>query len=326
MRVVITGGAGFLGQHLARALLARGHLVDGDGNEREIDELVLFDRAAPVAPDDARVRVVVGDVADAPCVADLIGEPTASVFHLAAVVSAAAEADFDLGMRVNLGGTRNVLEACRALARPPRLVFASSIATYGGELPEVVRDDTPQAPETSYGAQKVMGEILVNDMSRKGFVDGRSVRLPTIAVRPGKPNKAASTWVSSMVREPLSGVDVVCPVRPDSRMACLGPRRAVDAMIRVHDLPAAALGGRRSLLLPSISVTAGEIAEAVVRCAGDRPLGRILWEPDPDIQRIVDGWPRATRSARASALGIAADPDFDAIVRDFIESFIENDS
>src|SRR5437016_5924780 len=221
MRIVITGGCGFLGRRVAIRLLEQGC---GLGS---IDELVLFDNAAPALPlpEDKRLRLVTGDIADRETVTRLIAPGTDGVFHLAAIVSGEAEADTDLGYRVNLDGTRAVIEACRALGTIPKLVFASSLAVYGGALPPEVGDDTALTPQSSYGTQKAIGELLVNDYSRKGFVDGRALRLPTVVVRPGRPNRAASTFASSMIREPLAGQEAVCPVSPDTVMALASPRR-----------------------------------------------------------------------------------------------------
>jgi nucleoside-diphosphate-sugar epimerase len=321
MKVVITGGTGFIGRRLAQRLLARGAIAGPDGRETVIDELVLFDVAAaqPPLPPNNRLKLVTGDIADPATVRRLIGPSTGSVFHLAAVVSGQAEADTDIGYRVNLDGTRAVLEACRALGTRPRLVFASSLAVYGGDMPEAIADDTPLTPQTSYGAQKAIGELMVNDYSRKGYIDGRALRLPTIVVRPGRPNRAASTWVSSLFREPLSGVDVVCPVTRASVMACLSPRRLIAAIEQVHDLPAASFGFSRSLLLPGISATVSEMVEALKRAGGEEAVKRIRWEPDTTIQKIVDGWPRFIRAARAESLGIRADASIDEIVAGFIE-------
>lgn len=325
MKVVITGGAGFIGRRLARRILEKGSLAGADGKPAAVTRLVLFDVAEAAGFDDRRVETVAGDVTDRATVDRLIGDDTASIFHLAAIVSAQAEEDYDLGMRINLDGTRNVLEAARAQPQAPRLVFASSVAVYGGaDLPEVVTDATPVTPLTSYGAAKACGEQLVSDMSRKGYVDGRSLRLPTIAVRTGRPNRAASTWASSMIREPLCGVDITVPVTPDSAMSLLSPRRVVDAFIAAHEAPAERIGDWRSLVLSGITVTAGEIAEAVERNRGNRKLGEIRFAPDPAIQRIVDGWPRGTRGERAEALGIAADGSIDEIVRHFIEDDLDN--
>jgi D-erythronate 2-dehydrogenase len=320
MNVTITGGAGFLGRRLAERLLRRGTLVGADGAQAEIATVTLFDAVPPLPAlaADRRLRFVAGDVADRDAVARAIGRGTSSVFHFAAVVSAEAEADTDKGLRVNLDGTRAVLEACRALGTAPRLVFASSLAVYGGALPPAVGDDTPLRPQTSYGAAKAIGELLVNDWSRKGYIDGRALRFPTIVVRPGRPNRAASTWASSILREPLAGQDAVCPVTRASVMAILSPRRAIDAIETLHDLPAQRLGADRSLLLPAISVTVEEMLAALARAGGAACLQRIRWQPDPVVQKIVDGWPRTIDAPRARALGIEPDPDIDAIVAAFI--------
>ena len=315
MRVVITGGCGFLGRRVALRLLER----------RDVEELVLFDNAPSTLPlpEDPRLRLATGDIADCETVRRVISPGTSSVFHLAAVVSGEAEADTDLGYRVNLDGTRMVLDACRALGTCPRLVFASSLAVYGGTLPPAVGDDTPLTPQTSYGAQKSIGELLVNDYSRKGFVDGRALRLPTVVVRPGRPNRAASTFASSMIREPLSGREAICPVSPETVMALASPRRVVEALLHSHDLPGNAFGASRSLQLPGFSVAVGEMAAAVRRVGGEEAYARIRWEPDPLIQRIISGWPAALAAPRAKALGFSADAGIDEVVQAFIEDDLE---
>ena len=319
MNVVITGGAGFIGRQLAERLLAVGELPGRNGKPEAIGELVLFDAVEPAPLADKRVRIVTGDIADAALVRRTIAGDTAAVFHLAAVVSAAAEADFDLGMRVNVEGTRAVLEACRALAAAPRLVFTSSVAVFGGDMPAVLTDTTPLTPQTSYGAQKAIGELLVNDYSRKGYIDGRALRLPTIAVRPGKPNKAASTFASSILREPLAGAEAICPVERSARMWILSPRRAVAALLHAHALPASAWGTNRSLTLPGIDVSIGDMVDGLGRVAGPGPVGRIRWRPDAHIQKIVAGWPHRFDPARAKGLGFTADAAMDDIVRAHIE-------
>ena len=319
MRIVITGGCGFLGWRLAMLLLDRGSSLG------PIDELVLFDNAPPALPlpDDRRLKLTTGDIADRETVRQLLAPGAAAVFHLAAVVSGQAEADTDLGLRVNLDGTRAVLDASRALGTCPRLVFASSLAVYGGRLPPVVGDDTPLTPQSSYGTQKAIGELLVNDYSRKGFVDGRALRLPTVVVRPGRPNRAASTFASSIIREPLSGKDAICPVSPAVVMALASPRRVVAALHHAHELPGDAFGASRSLQLPGFSVAVGEMVEAVRRAGGEAAYAHIRWQHDPQIEAIVAGWPQALAAPRALALGFAADADIDQAVRAFIEDDLE---
>jgi nucleoside-diphosphate-sugar epimerase len=314
MKVVITGGAGFLGKKLARKMLEGASL----GGQR-VSELVLFDVVKATGPglDDPRVVAMDGDIANFATVQSIV-QGASSVFHFAAIVSAGAEADFDLGYRVNLDGARNVLEACRALGTNPRVIFTSSLAAYGGDLPKAVSDDTPLTPQTSYGAQKAMGEFLVRDYTRKGFVRGTAIRLPTICVRTGRPNKAASTWASSIVREPLTGIDVVCPVTAETPMVVLSPRRTVESFLRAHDLDPDTFGPGRTLLLNGIRVTAAELEAAMKRNAGNRKLGKVSWEHDPAIQKIVDGWPGDINAARARKLGFEIDQDLDDVVRNFI--------
>ena len=316
MKVVITGGAGFLGKKLARRILQQRALAGPDGRPEKVSELLLFDvgKAEGAELDDARVKAVAGDIANKDTVQSII-QGASTVFHFAAVVSAGAEADFDLGYRVNLDGTRNVLEACRALGTNPRVVFTSSLAAYGGDLPPAVTDDTPLTPQTSYGAQKSIGEFLIRDYTRKGYLRGTAVRLPTICVRTGLPNKAASTWASSVVREPLTGVDVVCPVTPETVMVVLSPRKTVDAFMRLHDLPPDAFGPGRTLLLNGINVTAKQLEQAVARHAGNRKVGKVVWQHDPAIQRICDGWPQGIDSARSRRLGFETDKALDEELR-----------
>ena len=318
MRIVITGGAGFLGSRLARALLARGSLNDARGEARELSELVLVD-VVPAAVADARVRVVTGDLADPALIEHVVTPGTDSIFHLAAVVSGQAEAEFDVGMRVNVDATRALLERCRKLAKQPKFVFTSSLAVFGGPLPDPVPDDAPVTPQTSYGAQKAIGEFLVYDMTRKGYVDGRSLRLPTITVRPGKPNKAASSFASGIIREPLSGVDAICPVAPHTQIWVSSPRTVIANLLVGHEAPAPSFAHTRSVNVPGISIGVGEMVEALRRIAGDAVAERVKWQLDPAIDRIVSTWPARFAPVLGPALGMRADADFDSIVRQYIE-------
>ena len=272
------------------------------------------------APDlgDPRVRSIAGDLADPAVIERALTPDTASVFHLAAVVSGQAEADFDLGMRVNLDATRLLLERCRKLAAPPKFVFTSSLAVFGGPLPDPVPDDAPLTPQTSYGAQKAIGEYLVYDMTRKGMIDGRSLRLPTVTVRPGKPNKAASSFASGIIREPLSGVDAPCPVAPTTRMWVTSPRAVIANLIVGHEAPASAFAHTRSVNVPGILVGVADMVAALRKVAGDAVADRVKWQLDPVVDRIVSTWPANFAPRLGPALGMRADADFESIVRAYI--------
>jgi len=318
MRIVITGGAGFLGVRLARAILARETLTDVRNVARAVREIVLLDVAAPPDLGDPRVRAVAGELADPAVIERVVTGDTDSIFHLAAVVSGEAEANFDLGMRVNLDATRLLLERCRRLASPPKFVFASSLAVFGGPLPDPVPDDAPLTPQASYGTQKAIGELLVYDMTRKGFIDGRSLRLPTVTVRPGKANKAASSFASGIIREPLAGVDAVCPVVATTKMWVISPRAVIANLIVGHEVPASAFAQSRSVNVPGILVSAEEMVAALRRVAGDAVADRVKWEIDPVIARIVSTWPANFAPKLGPALGMRGDSDFEGIVRAYI--------
>jgi len=317
MNVLVTGAAGFLGQRLIRALLERGELHAG-GQARSIARITALDAVAPAA-DDARVRVVQGDLADRQVLARACDDGIDSVFHLAAVVSGAAEADYELGMRVNLDCTRALLDACRAQQAAPTFVFASSVAVFGGDLPEVVEDHTIPAPQSSYGVQKLIGELLVGDCTRRGYLDGRAVRLPTIVVRPGKPNAAASSFASGIVREPLAGEEALCPVGPETRLWVMSPAQAVRNLIHAHETPSAAWGRQRAVSLPGLTVSVREMLDALRQVGGEAAVRRVCFQPDERIAKIVYGWPARFDAARAQALGFTADTDIESIVRVYAE-------
>jgi nucleoside-diphosphate-sugar epimerase len=319
MKVLVTGGGGFLGYRLALRLIERTTLAGPDGAPARISEIKIFDAAFPPNPD-RRLTCVQGDIAEPDALAKALDRDTASIFHLAAVVSAAAEADFDLGYRVNLKGTRNLLEACRKLAAAPRLVFASSLAVFGGKLPPVVDDSVTPTPQTSYGTQKLIGEYLVNDYSRKGFLDGRSLRLPTIIVRPGRPNLASTAFASGMFREPLNGQVCECPVDDSTELWVLSPRQAIESFLHAHDLPASAWGAHRAINVPGITISVRQGVEALRRIGGEALAARVVFKPDERIQKMVKTFPARFRTGRAEAMGFRADPDLDSILHDYIAS------
>jgi D-erythronate 2-dehydrogenase len=318
MNVLITGGAGFLGQRLAKKLLERGTLISLDGHEQTIDRLVLLDVVPSPPTNDPRVTSLAGDVADRALLEQLIDTRTASIFHLAAIVSGQAEADFDLGMRINFDATRSLLETCRARGHRPRVVFASSCAVYGGDLPDVVPQAHELMPQSSYGTQKAMGELLIKDYTRRGFIDGRALRLPTISVRPGKPNAALSSFASGIIREPLNGEISVCPVPASTRVWMLSPATVTECFIAAHEIAGERLGFNRSVALPGLTATVTEMLVALERVAGREVAARVRIEPDARVERIVNTWPVAVDASRALSLGFPTDRSFEEIVKRYM--------
>lgn len=317
MKILITGGAGFLGQRLARKLLERGTLSLEGGKPQTITQIDLLD-VVKADLQDPRIRSLEGDIADPAVLRQAIDTETRAIFHLAAIVSGQAEADFDLGMRINLDASRALLETCRALGHKPRVIFTSSVAVYGGNLPDTVRDDTALNPQSSYGTQKAIAELLLADYTRRGFVDGRVLRLPTISVRPGRPNAAASSFASGIIREPLNGEPAVCPVGADTRLWLLSPRGAIQALIAGCELDADAMADRAPINLPGVSVTAAEMAQALREVAGDEVADRISWQADARVERIVGSWPGRWDTSRATRLGLTGDGSFADIVRAYM--------
>jgi nucleoside-diphosphate-sugar epimerase len=330
VNVVITGGAGFLGSRLARELLAAGPLVVAGGEARPLSRMTLIDQA-PVPPDlaaDERVTAVRGDLVElldpAAGGPDTLaiggtGDKAEVIFHLAAAVSGECEADFDLGIRANLRATEALLASCRALGTSPLVVFSSSLAVFGGSgdhpLPEVVDDQTLPNPQTSYGAQKVIGEQLLADYTRKGFLRGRALRLVSVSVRPGRPNAAASGFMSGIIREPLAGQRATCPVGPDTEVALASPAKAIAGLRCAAAASDQAWGGRSAVNLPALTISVADMAAALSRIAGPQVSALIDWIPDPEVARMVASWPARVRADRAARLGLTPDPDFDSIIR-----------
>jgi nucleoside-diphosphate-sugar epimerase len=319
MRIVIIGGGGMLGRKLALALGRRGEI-----GGRAISHMALADIVDP-APLEAPFAVSTHrlDITDKAAVGALLAAGADIIYHLAAIVSGQAEAEFDLGMATNLTGSINVFEAARALGTCRKLVFTSSIAVYGGEIPDPIEDWTALNPQTSYGAEKAAAEMLLTDYSRRGFFDGRGLRLPTISIRPGKPNQAASSFMSSIFREPLQGHEATCPVGRDYPHWYLSPRRCIENLIIAAEVPAEALGQNRCFALPGRTHRIGDMVEAMRRVAGDGPVGLIRWEPDPEVQKIVLGWKAHFNPAKALALGFVRDDSFEDNIRFFLEDDIE---
>ena len=322
MKVVITGGAGFLGRRLADRVLEVGRLTGPSGQAEPVDEVVLVDLAHPAdasARDDPRIRRVSGDICDG---ASVVDRDDVSIFHLAAMVSAACELDFDGALRTNLDGTRAVFEAARSRATCPRVVVASSIAAFGGSaVAEPVGDDTKLTPETTYGTMKAIGELLLNDYTRRGFLDGRTGRLPTVIIRPGQPNAAASSWVSSVFREPIGGQPAVVPIDPDISVPVSGYATVIENLVRLHEIDGDRIGADRAVNLPSLSATARQMTDALIATVGDRELGQITHRPDPAISTVFAGWARWSRFERATELGLAVDESLESIIRTYLRDY-----
>ena len=324
MHILITGGAGFVGVLLARTLLKQGKLALNVAAVQTIQTITLADRAAAPANllADARIVSLIGDLNDLLSQRKLPTSNTNVVFHLAAAVSGECEADFDLGMRSNYEATRSLLEACRALNTKPTFVFASSLAVFGKvpgfPMPALIEDDTLPTPQSSYGTQKLIGESLVADFGRKGFITARSVRLMTVSVRAGKPNGAASGFLSGMVREPLAGLKAACPVPAATLIALASPARTVEGIIRAAEVSSEAWGPLKAVNLPALCTSVGEMAAALERVAGKTATDLLDWTPDPDILKLVETWPGAVSSKRANKLGLQADTDYEAIIHDYI--------
>lgn len=320
MHVLIIGAAGMLGRKLAQRIAADGTLAG-----TQVTKLTLADMIEPSAPEgfSGAVETMAVDIAQPESARKMLADRPDTIFHLAAIVSGEAELDFDKGYAINLDGTRYLLEEIRSAGAAadyvPRVVFTSSIAVFGAPFPDKIHDEFFLTPRTSYGTQKAIGELLLCDYSRKGILDGIALRLPTVCIRPGKPNKAASGFFSNILREPLAGQEAVLPVGEDVRHWHVSPRRALGFLLHAAEMDLGPLGNRRALNMPGLSATVGEQIEALRRVAGEDAVKLIRREPDPAIIEIVEGWPRNFDPQRALALGFEGDASFDEIIRIHIE-------
>jgi nucleoside-diphosphate-sugar epimerase len=325
MKVIITGGGGFLGSQLATKILDKGTLTGPSGEQETIEQMALIDTHFAAPQTDKRIQEITGDISEKDVIESAIGGATdVSIFHLASMVSGECEERYNDAIRVNLDGGRNVFNAARAVEGRPRVVFASSIACFGGAaMPTPVSDMAKTTPKTTYGMTKAICELLVNDHSRKEHFDGRSVRLPTVIIRPGKPNAAASSWASGMFREPLNGEPCHLPVRRDQSHPMTGFRTVIDSFIALHETAESQLGDDRAYGLPAHCVTPNLAEQVLAEIAdeNDLNLGPIVDAFDPSIQRIVDNWPTAADGSRAVALGLPEPPPLKQIVEQYLEAF-----
>jgi nucleoside-diphosphate-sugar epimerase len=322
MHILVTGAAGMIGRKFCEALIKRGRI----GSE-SVDRLTMADTVTPAPPREApfEVSTLAADISFPGIAESFVADRPDIIYHLAAVVSGEAEADFDKGYRVNLSGTQRLFDAVRQAGYRPRVVFASSIAVYGTPFPETIPEDYALTPLTSYGTQKAIGELLLADLSRRGFLDGIGIRFPTICVRPGKPNKAASGFFSNIIREPLKGEPAVLPVSEDVRHWFASPRAAVNFLLHAGALDLDQLGTRRILSMPGLSATVSEMIASLEKIAGAECVKLIQRQLDPDIQRIVDGWPQRLEASRAQALGFWAETSFEEIIQTHLEDECSGD-
>lgn len=329
MKIIITGGGGFLGSQLATKILDQGTLTGQSGAQEPIDQMVLIDARFPIHQTDERIQEISGDISDRDVIESAIcGSTDVSIFHLASMVSGECEERYDDALRVNLGGGRNVFEAARTIEGRPRVVFASSIACFGGDaMSNPVSDLSKCTPQTTYGMTKAICELLVNEHSRKGHFDGRSVRLPTVIIRPGKPNAAASSWASGMFREPLNGETCELPVHRDQPHPMTGFRTVADSFIALHEVSEDRLGDDRAYGLPAHKVTPAMAKKVLSELAEEKKmvLGQIANAFDPRIQTIVDNWPTAVDASRAIALGLPNPPPLKQIVEQYLEAFVQGE-